>query len=76
MFGNVRILRVLFYVREEKEEMLVFTPKDPRECIFTAIPRTSVCSWPSLWKILLVKESCMPVSSSFTCHGAAAFQSC
>lgn len=26
MFGNVRILRVLFYVREEKEEMLVFSP--------------------------------------------------
>lgn len=59
-----------------RDACFLSTPRNPRECIFSAIPRTSVCFWPSLWKILLVKESCMPVFSSLTCHSAAAFQSC
>lgn len=76
MFGNVSVLRgFFFYVREEKEEMLVFSPlQSPKGMYIYCYPQDF--SWPSLWKILLVKESCMPVSSSFTCHGAAAFQSC
>lgn len=62
-------------MREENRRCLLslhFKERKGMDAIF----QTPVFSWLSLWKTLLVKESCMPVFSSLTCHGAAAFWCC